>query len=46
MGRTVFFQPLQRLLLGLKSTVAVVAQVEVLRQLDDMNFLPLQLIRN
>jgi len=38
MGKIVFFQPLQHLLLGLKSTVAVVAQVEVLCQLDDMNF--------
>lgn len=49
MGKAIFFQPLQHLLLGLKglkSKVAVVAQMEVLHQLSDMNFLPIWLIRN
>ena len=46
MGKAIFFQPLQHLLLGLKSKVAVVAQMEVLHQLSDMNFLPVQLIHN
>ena len=49
MGKAIFFQPLQHLLLGLKglkSKVAVVAQMEVLHQLSDMNFLPIWLIHN
>lgn len=41
MTKIIFLQPLQCLLIGLKNKVVVVALMEVLHQLNDMNFLPL-----
>ena len=43
MTKVIFLQPLQCLLIGLKNKVVVVALMEVLHQLNDMNFLPLYL---